>query len=286
MEIQISKNEINLIKYDYDYKAKEHKQIIRPLTEDNVIVALSAAVSIDDNVELIDLIKQIDANELLTNIISDYNHCDAKAHNKFTLSEPDPDNADKYDNIEAIEIEWDARLFGDNLDMWATCHGLGKVETNEHRPDGRERYALDLSPSNGWARKPLKLNEECTLYLIEYEEHKIKNNGVILDQTERNHYVSGYKSFNFIEFLNAIYEEMSFFGSPDSEYRQHIKDELKNAIEDFDDQKNNGQVVPFTETKDGKQVFLSDQVRGFLGLPSNTEDRDEQIRKSSEDNEF
>jgi hypothetical protein len=64
----------------------------------------------------------------------------------------------------------------------------------------------------------------------------------------------GERYFSLLEVLDSIYEELSFFGPPGG--REDIVDSLKATMEEVRSQIDEGEALPYTETADGKKVYL------------------------------
>jgi hypothetical protein len=232
------------------------------------IYALKHAVSIDDGVTFGDIVKHVNACSELEEFIGLYNHCNIKEHNKFILNIPTEEVTD----IEWIEVSWSCRYWRDELEFWIDCYGVGKIGT---RDDGeREHFAIDLTPSNKLAKLPVKIETEFDMSFISND--KIIGEGIVIDK--KTSYLKAKRFISFLDLLDALYEEISFFGSESN--KEEIFEELKETSENMKLDLDNGQILPY-KIVDGVKIYLSDQVRGVFNLPTNEEDRDQQIAESS-----
>jgi len=253
---------------------------------------------IEEDVTLGDIIRVVAESETLKLFISCYNRSPLDKLHDFMLNVPIEENAKDedwkaLDNVEYIELYWHGDIYGRRdsyISLYPGSHGIGKVGTGSGevdkgaRADGRERYAMGFTPANELAQLPVKMNSETNLYLlgdkIECEDMTIGDRAIIKTTN----------CFSLLEVLDALYEELTFYGEPESQYRsQYIKDikqDLKDTMENLDADMEDGKVLPWKvgdKEKGEKDIYLADQVRDFMGLPSNEEDRDEQIRNSADE---
>ncbi len=255
-------------------KRRKRKEWQKKIKGTRLLYALRHSVEIEEGVTFGDIIRAVNESKPLTAFIGLYNHCDAKAHNEFILNTPpDPDT-----ELEWIEVGWYARVWGEKLDndfeMWTDCCGVGKEGSTEDGKD-RQRFAIDLTPANKLTNLPVKIKKDFDLWIFGAE-----GTGVVVD--EKNARLKANSFISLLEFLDSLYEEISFFGSPDVD-RQGFLDKLCEAKDEIVRQMEEGKALPYDETANGMKIYLSDQVRNTLGLPSNEEDRDDQIRQSAEE---
>ena len=259
--------------YGNYYKDRKHWQ--KKIKGRKLLSALRASVEVEEGVTFGDIIRAVDSSKSLTAFISIYNNCDAKAHNEFIINTPP--NTDT--ELEWVEVSWSGRVWGKDMDndleLATDCYGVGKEGTAEDEtdPKRREHFAIDLTPSNKLTNLPVKINHSFNVWIGDAEGKSIE----IKDHyasVKASHYIS------FLDFLDALYEEISFFGPPDKD-REAILQKLCDTKEEIIQQIEEGKALPYEETEDGKKIYLSDQIRETFDLPSNEEDRDRQIRDSA-----
>lgn len=238
---------------------------------DECLYVLRNKVVIDDGVTFGDIIRAIHSHPELESFIGVYNNCNAKEHNEFILNVP---SENKDANMDWLEVSWTARIWTGSLDLWVDCFGMGKEGTTE---DGeREHYAIDLTPANKLVDLPVKINTDLDLYFA--------GSGKVVGEDIRttkhgSSYIKAERFISFLDLLDALYEEISFFGS--NEGKEQVLEDLKEASEEMEEKLENGEILPWKENENGMKIYLSDQVRGVLGLPTNEDDRDQQILESS-----
>jgi hypothetical protein len=241
---------------------------------DECLYVLRYAVVIDDGVTFGDIIRAVHSHPELEGFIGLYNNCNSVEHNDFILNVP-AENKDT--DIEWLEVSWTARVWTGSLDLWVDCFGMGKEGTAE---DGeREHYAIDLTPANKLVDLPVKINTSLNLYFV--------GSGKVIGEdictTKHGSHIKAERFISFLDLLDALYEEISFFGS--NERKERVLEDLKEASEEMESKLENGEILPWSiddENPDGMKIYLSDQVRDVLGLPDNETDRDQQIAESAD----
>lgn len=266
-----------IIKKDgfYGWNPQTQQDDIEKLDDDGCVKALRDVVEIDEGVTFGDIIRTVDANELLMSFIAMYNRCSAiKEHHDFILNHP----TEKQTDLTSVEVGWFARIWnfdGDNdLEMWTDAYG--RMENGEDT-----HFGIDLTPANELKDLPVTINEDVKFWLCSEKDKAISGEGVILDDKVKNAYIAATKCFSLLEFLDALYEEISFFGPPGG--REEVAEHLNDLTEEIKQQIDDGKALPIMETDGGMKVYMSDQVRDFLALPSNEEDRDNQISDSAKE---
>jgi hypothetical protein len=140
-------------------------------------------------------------------------------------------------------------VFEGSLDLYTNFHGVGVKQENSKDPavsaDGRIYWSVSCVPMWEIAHLPIKLKKEVKIY----ENFK----DVVLE---------GEYSFSLLEVLDAIYDDISFYGSP--EQSKQFIEKLNAETEKI----KNGEVplIPY------------EQVRKELGL-ENEENSDENKTK-------
>ncbi len=271
----------------YDERKLDDIEICRSLRE--------TVEEIDEDVTLGDIVRIVAESETLKLFISCYNRSPLDKLHELMLNTPIEENAKDEDwkpltDVEYIELYWSGSIYGRKesyISFYAASHGIGKVGTGSGevdlgaREDKRERYALGFTPANELAELPVKLNHEVDLYLM----GNLECENVTISDDDRAK-IKTTNHFTLLEVLDALYEEMTFYGEPDSQHRKDLKQDLKDAVGNIDADIEDGKMLPWKtgdKEKGEKDIYLSDQVRDFMGLPNNEDDKDDQIRNSASD---
>ncbi len=274
-------------RWNPDTKTQDEKK----LTDDiEICHCLRTSVEIDDGVTYGDIVRTVAENEMLGIFISCYNRSRLDDLHEFMLNEPLPEKKEDDDeSIEYIEVCWYGEICTHkkhgNISLYASAHGIGVVGSGSGevdkgaRADGREHYAYGLTPANELRNLPVKLNHEVSIHFLGKPDTpgiKIEDKKIARINTTRY--------FSLLEVLDALYEELTFYGG--EEDKVAMKDGIAETMDEFDAQREEGKSLPWKEGDKEKgeyDIYLSDQARDFMGLPSNEDDRDEQIRRSADE---
>tara|TARA_Y100000034_G_scaffold136330_1_gene212235 strand:+ start:8791 stop:9609 length:819 start_codon:yes stop_codon:yes gene_type:complete len=255
----------------YKLIANEHDDLKCTLLEGpQNIWALREPCEIEEGVTLNDIFCIVARNEELKTFLKHYSKCRLiNDYHERALDPPEDTSGLKY-----LEIGWECRLWkvdedNPDLELWTDVCGRGPKES-EDMPDvadeaGDIRYGIDLTPVNKLAGLPIVLNQEVYINVMDG------------DKTEA---LPARREFTLLDVLDALYWEISFFGS--EEDKVDAKERLSETADEIAKQMEDGIAQPINpDAKEGEnKIYLSDQVRDFLGKPSNL---DERIKESSEE---
>lgn len=208
--VRFTKNGLKCFSYDSDLE--DYKE-----SSDEVdLTNLRSHCEIDSGITLGDIFKAVEANELLSCIISGYSLCFAiqEFHDEAKLPYNQEDKEGDNDPLEKIEIAVSASFYPNDenskiLDfegLYFAFHGISKNKIS---------YSLSFLPMNALANLPIEFNGNCRFTKENCDE--------LLP-------VAKYKP-SLLEILDAIYYEISFHGSP-SETKK-ISDELVEMVKEL-----------------------------------------------------
>ena len=197
-----------LKQFSWDGDAQEYKQNIR----NSAVTNLRSECRIEDGVTLADIFNAVENDPPLKNIISVYSWCwhIDDFHEQAKLPKEDFEDAD----ILYLEICWIAEIQdysdGNCFDIYTDFSGPGV---------NGERYSVSCSPMNKIAHLRVKLNNS-----VEIEKHHRKSKSeMIADKMSR--------SFSLLDVLDAIYDDISFYGGPED--NKKFLEKMEETMEDI-----------------------------------------------------
>lgn len=145
-----------------------------------------------------------------------------------TEEEEDPDN-----RMEALEVYWDADVWEDKFEVFASFHGTGRhkyQDANGNEIVGDCGYAVEFSPINELLDYPLLLDPQFNI-----------------TDKENNHETlwSGTRAWTVYDMYFAILYEITFVGTPDDQIRRVA--DLDQRLAEAKDAVAEGRVHPIEE---------------------------------------
>lgn len=174
---------------------------------------LRRGVEIEEGVTLRDIFDAVDANNELRYFISNYSWCSKIA--EFHLAAREPKQPTASDETELVALEVLMRvdiheLSNDkHMNVFGEFLGVGADGTS---------YSVSFSPMSSIADLPIRINENA--FFSRYGKET-------LDRERIN------MSPSFLEFLDAIYYDISFYGGP--EEAKEMRDSLVTMVKEIED---------------------------------------------------
>lgn len=248
VQIVITKDAINVHRFEDD----SIEQILEPIEDETSLTHLREICKIADNVTLGDIFSHVEKLPLLKLFISQYSWCSAidEFHEQAKL--PRVEHGSENNRIDYIEISHSIestqliqrithpgghreRLRTVNYDHSPDLHGVGVM--NKHMDGGLPvSFSMSLSPMNSIAHLPVKINQTFKVYEpFDPKRHNSAERPQLLIEDDR--------PFSFLEVLDAIYWDISFYGGP-----QQIADFTAEQIDTVEKIKS-GEIktIPFEE---------------------------------------
>lgn len=127
---------------------------------------------------------------------------------------PNEEENDTENIMLGLEVCWTASIYEGTLEIATEFVGYGTSKVRD--PGGNEsiiecKYAVDLSPINDLLDYRLRLNDEITLH----DKQKLSR-----QKTTKKQIWQGKKKWTVYELLYAIFEEISFHGTPKDQLRR------------------------------------------------------------------
>jgi hypothetical protein len=258
---------IHLVKITKDgFLATKNDEEEILLQGEDVFTGLRSECEIEEGVTLGDILNLVDKNEHLKKFLSNYCLLHIDAHHDSALEEPE-----EHERLSYLEIDWCAEVWLDDryndLELYPNFSG--------YKNEDDTRYGLDFTPLNQLVYLPVKLNNDSSIHLMGSKE---RGEGWKLESKTAR--IKCERSFSLLDVLDGIYWEIGFHGSPKS--KEQKKEDLNEVVEEMKEQVEKGIAQPINPDSKGNKIVLSDQVRDFLGMPSNL---DERIKESAEDDD-
>lgn len=225
---------------------KEYEQSIP--NKDNILFLLSDSCEIDDGVTLRDIFAIVERYPTLVSFIKGYSKCfhiddfhkavkeDLHAtHETFDFEE---DNNYVIDYLEVYKFWHVTNYKGKNsFSINEEFHGIGHyIKDTEYRKIGdKEHISVSYSPMNEIAHYEVKINPKVTIF-EPFDSKKLAS-------AEERTLIEGETYFTLLEFLNAIYYDISFVGGPDE--RKAFLEELQERVDDIKSGK--AELIPMDE---------------------------------------
>lgn len=224
----------------YKWNSKKQKYIRSRPKKKTICTHLRSLCEIAEGTTLKDILNAVDKYKFLKFFVSQYSWCWAidEFHAQVNEEHFDVKENDE-EKIEYLELYWGAEVWENDFDLHTGFHGIGKETIDELTGQKyTERYSVSCTPLYEIANLPVKLNKEFKVY----KDFK----DVVLE---------GEHDYTLLEVLDAIYDDISFYGSP-AESQQFLED-LKADVE---------------EIKSGKVPLIPmQQVEKQLGLEQSEE---------------
>jgi hypothetical protein len=210
--VKITKNGFIDIKWNGD--TQEYEDKIR----DTYVSCLRKEVEIEEGVTLKDIFTAVEKDELLKSFISMYSWCRDMDQFLAQIKQPvsEPDTGDK---IDYLEVYWDAEVWtykkhkkeqlDPSVDFYTGFHGWGQVTTEEQKKmygdTDKIAYSVSCTPMYVLADLPIKVNTDIEIHHID-ETSKTYPHSMTL--------FKGKREFSLLDFLDAIFWDISFYGGP------------------------------------------------------------------------
>lgn len=180
------------------------------------IGSLRLPVEIQPGTTLGDIFKGVQKIDGLTEFLSDYSSCPAKDFHEAALEPPTkPDDGE----VDRLIVSWVTGHFKsgefDDLEFYASFYGRGKDDYS---------YSVSHCPMNELVHLPVLLDKKITL-MRNYKD-------VLVESTHE---------FTLLDFLDAIYWDISFHGGP-ADNKKFIE-MLTEQVEEI--KNGNATIVPF-----------------------------------------
>lgn len=205
-KVHITKSGLKWMSWDGDTRQYVEDQ------RSNFTRCLRVACYIDSDVTLGDVFRAVAAHPELMKIVGDYSWCDMAAFHEEAVK------PGKFTDLKYLLVskyfEFDEHEGHEALDFG----GIGPSEVDDPRTadqDGNMHWAIDFTPVNELASLHVRLSPTMDIF------HDHKKIG------------SAPACFSLLEVLDAIYDEISFHGSPRS--RDERGDELEAIVKSVKD---------------------------------------------------
>ena len=234
--------------YEKKWVPERRKWLIKKVKKINAYSLLREHCTIADDVTLADIFAMVESNKYLTAFISQYSSC----HQIYSMHEQIKEtwrNSEKEEDeidVDYLEVYWHVgnNDYGKRKSFYVTTGLHGIVEGNT------DQYSMSLTPLYEMAHLPVKLNNSIKIYKpFDFKNPKAVE--IVVDSEQ---------GFTLLEVLDAIYEDLSFYGGSD-EQKQELKDELNRRVEDIKSGEEIG--IPWEQIK--KQLGKDDVEDGEDG---------------------
>jgi hypothetical protein len=185
--IRITKD--GLVSYNWNPETQSYpEKLITP--ESDVFACLREACTIGAGVTLGDIFRLVGGLPRLLDFMASYSWCRAirEFHDEALLPRPEKDDS----VLKYLEISMGADLDSGDYEEGLDFYGVGEPDEQ-----GATRYSVSLKPMNNLAHLPVMLKDTITI---------MKG----MEVTVRAPY-----SFTLLQILDAIYDDISFHGSPE-----------------------------------------------------------------------
>ena len=209
------------------------------LSEKDLLCSLRDQIEIDDDITLRDLFRIFAPIKLFIEAYSSIPFDDyAKELDKPT------DWAKKEScPIDYIEVAWSGEYFEryNSLSLYPDARGVNEsvpeekhgVWENEDTPPPSRYWGIDAQPMNSICDLPIKINNLVTIY-------KLEDGKKIIEKWK--------KDFMLLEFLDAIFYEISFFGTPeDRDDFMGVLNERVKEVENMTEEEKKIRLVPIED---------------------------------------
>lgn len=279
------------------WNRKQKKFIKKKVKKLNVLKHLRDICTIENGVILKQIMNTVDSYKLLKLVISQYSWCSSieDFHKQVNEENQFDPNDDQDEIIEYLEVyrQADAKELVEKIkhpgglrerirtisyEANYDFHGKGictsKKEGMDYATgsDGKVRYGVSYTPLWKLANLPVIIREEFDVYESFDSKRHNKNNLPEKLLTTK-------KEFSLLEFLDAIYWDISFMGGPQD--NEQFLQSMKTQVEEIE--KGNVPLIPFeqvskrlgfevkeTEEKDEPKILMHPSVASFFGVDPNS----------------
>lgn len=229
--------------YEHKYSPKTKSDAARKVKQAHVLAKLRLPCEIADGVTLGDLFWVVGRYKLLRAFLAEYSWCWRLGEFHEQAKEPDLTPEPDPDPLDYLEVYWTADYHSDRtirkgeikegwFDVGTGFHGIGRaLATGWHAEQGYEpgqviAYSVSMTPMYKLAPLPVKLNETIEIYDNNWIYQTPKGGG----PPERPPpVIRSRRSFTLLEALDAIYDDISFYGGPAESAAK--RDELAEMVE-------------------------------------------------------
>lgn len=207
----------SLDSYDWDSEQKAKVKVPFRLSD------LRCRVKISPGVTLGEIFKSVDRHPELKQVIAAYAWCGSidEFHAEALKPRPEEQAEESKDRIVKLIVKQYAQLSDENehkdFNIITEFCGSGP---------NKERWSVSCTPMNELAHLPVEIDETFTI-----------------ERNWKEEILSIQKSLNLLEFLDAIYWDISFHGSPEDNAR--FVEELQQQIKEIDN--GTAKLIPFEE---------------------------------------
>lgn len=192
----------------YKWSNKQKKYVEKKAKKSNILTYLRNSCYIDEGVTLQDIFNLVDSSKLLKFVISQYSWC--PSIDEFHAQAKEPWIKNEEEDLHTLEINWHVSKCSKNtldFELYPNFHGLGEKTT----------YSVSYTPVYELAHLPVVLNESFALYDKNVHPKEI---------------FKSTRHFSLLEVLDAIYDDISFVGSP--EQNKKFLEELKETVKQIE----------------------------------------------------
>ena len=196
--------------YAYRWNGETRQDDVTKVTEDDCLRKLRCACEIGDGVTLLDIFRAVGELPVLKDFFAQYSWCWSMDEFMAAVNEPMRLEAGD-EKIEYLEVYWD--FDADRFKGEVTCglstgfHGIGFEGIGEHRnpSDNRVHWSVSCTPLYEIADCPVRLNEDVEIR---------PPNNLDAGELSRDALFSATHYFTLLEVLDAIFDDISFYGGP------------------------------------------------------------------------
>lgn len=224
--VVLSKSGIWQNKWNSD--TREYEKIT--FEEDAILRHLRDICRIEEGTTLLDIMKIVEANEVLTMILREYSWCWDIEEFHAQVNEPMRTNPEDEDNggeepMTHLEIYWHVVFNKQDFSIDAEFHGVGPTCN----------YSVSYSPMYDIADYPVMLNTKFQVRFTPQDEEKV---------------FEGEREFTLLDVLDAIYWDISFVGGPadNAEFLEEMRSRADEIERDMEE--GGGNIIPFNDTLD------------------------------------
>lgn len=237
--------------FNYKWSGEKRKYIRKRIKKLNILTHLRDACEIAEGVTLLDIFRAVEKYKLLKFFIAQYSWCKSIDEFHSQAEEPPYTTSDHFSSLHltALEIYWACDYSDIDEDAtWLGCDSaldaVGPV-TESHVKDfgykseeiGTEtKWGISFTSMQELADLPVRLNEKVAFY---------SKKDRLARGTEVTPILQSKRTFSLQDVLDAIYWEISFYGSPAK--KNEFRDEIRDRLDEFNEYKNG--LIPEDEEK-------------------------------------
>lgn len=215
--------------YRLDWDGEQRRDVISKINEDHEVLRyLRYPVEIDESLSLKDIMLLVRNNELLETFLGHYSDCDIKA---FHAVLDKPPIIDENDAVHYLIVKWttadieefDGETF---FGMGAEFLGMGvNGGTGYQDEDNLGTYSMSCTPIEKMGHLVVKTDELLQIRHITSQKEQVPGRKRPKYTFKTKDIIELEHSFTLLDFLDAIYWDISFYGDPAA--RQEFVDELE-----------------------------------------------------------